>query len=493
MKLNITFLLLFAGLLNSLSQSHVDALRYSQHSIGGTARSVAMGGAFGALGGDFSTLSNNPAGLGVYRASEFTFTPELYFKNTTSRYFGNVVEESKTNFNISNLGYVANIPIKEGVLKALNMGIGFNRLANFHRNSVIDGDNPSTSFGHYQAGLSNEYGLDAFGSALFYDAYVIDYDNEIGYFLNDDPDYGYYENGTFRETEQRVVNNETGRINEWTFSMGFNFNEFFYVGGTLGWHIVRYTMDRTFKEYDANFREYNYFNYNESLDVTGNGFAAKFGFILKPVNFLRIGASVHSPVYYNLNEQYSTNISSVFLNDNTEVLYPIDENGNNIEYLENEYQVTTPAKLTASAAVVMGKFLIVSADMDYINYASMRMGPVSDFDIENENIAVIYKDALNIKSGTELRLGKTYLRGGIGFYGSPYAETEENWDAYRISYTGGLGIRDEVFFFDIAYQYTNYDEREILYQVNLDGVDYAPSANLDMKAHRIMATMGWRF
>lgn len=221
------------------------------------------------------------------------------------------------------------------MLKAINLGIGFNRLANFHRNSVIDGDNPSTSFGHYQAGMANPpNGLDPFGSELFRDAGVILFDSVYGYVLNDDPEYGYYENGRFRETEQRIINNETGRINEWTFSAGFNFGDFFYVGGTLGWHIVRYTMDRTFKEYDANDRDYNYFNYNESLDVTGNGFAAKFGFILKPVNILRIGASIHAPVYYYLNEQYRTNISSVFLNGNTEILYPIDEYGYNIEYLE---------------------------------------------------------------------------------------------------------------------------------------------------------------
>jgi hypothetical protein len=43
-----------------------------------------MAGAFGSLGGDFASVSQNPAGLGVYRSSEFTITPEYYYGNISS-------------------------------------------------------------------------------------------------------------------------------------------------------------------------------------------------------------------------------------------------------------------------------------------------------------------------------------------------------------------------------------------------------------------------
>ena len=71
------------------AQNEVDALRYSTQNLSGTARYSAMGGAFGSLGGEFSTLSSNPAGIGMYQFSELTFTPSLNLNATKSYYNGN--------------------------------------------------------------------------------------------------------------------------------------------------------------------------------------------------------------------------------------------------------------------------------------------------------------------------------------------------------------------------------------------------------------------
>lgn len=79
-KLYILSALLFlSGLLRA--QGYDDILRFSRFTTTGTARSAAMGGAFGALGGDLSTLSTNPAGIGVFRKSEAAFTPLLNFND----------------------------------------------------------------------------------------------------------------------------------------------------------------------------------------------------------------------------------------------------------------------------------------------------------------------------------------------------------------------------------------------------------------------------
>jgi hypothetical protein len=484
---------MFLGLSTMLyAQSHVDALRYSQPSIGGTARSVAMGGAFGALGGDFSTLSTNPAGLGVYRGSEFTFTPEFYFNKTTSEYFGKEVEEGKFNFNISNLGYVSNFSKDNGILKAINFGIGFNRIANFNSNTIITGDNYNTSYGDYMAANANGYGLETFNSALFYDAEVVLYDSVYGFLLNDNVDDGYFDNNVnFIPTEQRIISNERGRINEWAFSLGFNLDDMFYFGGTFGVQPVYYESDNSWKEFEAGNNSFQYFNFRESLKVRGTGYTGKFGFIFKPIPALRLGAAFHLPVLYYLREEYSTSIWSRYINT---TYYPIDGNGNDIDNLSSKYSITTPFKAIGSAAGVIGKFLIVSGDLEYIDYSSMRMHS-SDYDLdgENENIRVIYKDAINLKLGSELRFDKVYLRGGFGYYGSPYALTEDNSDAYKLSYSTGIGIRDENFFFDIAYQYVGYNEKHFLYDVNIDNNYYSQVANIKSQSHRVMTTIGFRF
>ena len=71
-----------------IAQNVDDALRYSQIFYGGTARFMSMGGAFTALGGDISSLSQNPAGLGVFRSSELTITPQLFNIKTTAGFNG---------------------------------------------------------------------------------------------------------------------------------------------------------------------------------------------------------------------------------------------------------------------------------------------------------------------------------------------------------------------------------------------------------------------
>jgi hypothetical protein len=86
------------------AQTDADAFRYSGSSITGTARYTSMSGAFGALGGEFSGLSTNPAGIGIYRSSEVTFTPSIYAANTKSTFLGNQISENKFNFNFGNAG-----------------------------------------------------------------------------------------------------------------------------------------------------------------------------------------------------------------------------------------------------------------------------------------------------------------------------------------------------------------------------------------------------
>ena len=66
------------------AQSAIDAYRFSQPDLRGTARFMGMGGAFGALGGDLSTLSQNPAGIGVYRSNEPLQSKGLSVASATS-------------------------------------------------------------------------------------------------------------------------------------------------------------------------------------------------------------------------------------------------------------------------------------------------------------------------------------------------------------------------------------------------------------------------
>ena len=79
----------------SSAQDLADALRYSWFQVNGTARAGAMGNAFGALGGDFTSVSINPAGIGLYRSGELALTPGFGQTQVNSTYWGQTMPDSK--------------------------------------------------------------------------------------------------------------------------------------------------------------------------------------------------------------------------------------------------------------------------------------------------------------------------------------------------------------------------------------------------------------
>ena len=90
----------------SVAQDWTDALRYSYLSASGTARSMGIGGAEGSIGGDFSGLSVNPAGIAIYKSSDIMFTPSMKLNTVTSTYLNNNTTNNNSQFNFNNAGVV---------------------------------------------------------------------------------------------------------------------------------------------------------------------------------------------------------------------------------------------------------------------------------------------------------------------------------------------------------------------------------------------------
>jgi len=92
--------------LSAKGQNEIDALRYSQIYFGSTARSISLGGAFGALGGDYTCLSTNPAGLGIYRKSDFSFTLGFADRNHQADFEGNRNDDDRFSLELPHIGVV---------------------------------------------------------------------------------------------------------------------------------------------------------------------------------------------------------------------------------------------------------------------------------------------------------------------------------------------------------------------------------------------------
>jgi len=258
------------------AQSDVDALRYSQTNIAGTARFTAMAGAFGALGGDFSTLSWNPAGIAIYRKSEFTFSPSLYVEKSNSDFLNNSSNALKYNFNFGNLGLVYTQKLSNNDTsygwKNWNFGIGFNRLNNFHTKTYYEGMNSQNSLLDYFLQQANMNGnLDPFYGQLAYNAYLINTDTTSA-----DPYIKDQQPG--QSLLQRRTSTTRGANNEIVISFGGNYSNTLYLGATLGLSSLRYLEESIYEEVDKNNEVTNLNNYQFNQNVTTHA----YGINLKP-------------------------------------------------------------------------------------------------------------------------------------------------------------------------------------------------------------------
>jgi len=455
-KLNILLGIGITLSLPAFAQNEVDALRYSQLTFGGTARSSAMAGAFGALGGDFSTLSSNPAGLGLYRKNEISLTPSFFARKTTSTYNGGTGVDNKFNINFGNAGLIMTFPTNNDPelpgWRSFNFGFGYNRTNDFHNRIAIKGFNNQTSLSNVF--LDNANGnypsqLNQFSEGLAYNVFLIDT------IPGDTSRYASQIPGGYDKTQMKTIQS-TGSMGEIALSFGGNYNDKFYVGATLGIPRVRYYEESHYVEsdFDTSLAIEN-FAFREYLSTKGRGVNFKLGIIYKPLDWFRFGAAVHTPTFLNLSDYYNSQMSAVYDNGFSPTSNSPEGNF--------DYELTTPMRALGSLGFVIGKHGIISADYEFVDYTSASLSAQGEsFFTANEAIRLKYREAHNFKIGTEWRFDQFSLRGGYALYGNPFAPNVSN-NGERTSYTAGFGFREDDYFVDFAYVLTHAKENYYLY------------------------------
>lgn len=476
------------------AQDEMDIYRYSQTMVQGTARSLGFGGALGSIGGDFSTLSVNPAGIGIYRSSEFMFSPSLKFLSQESQYGGQQVGSSNARFNINNLGGVfTSMPKGKSrqnkPWKSTSFGIGFNRIADFNRDSRYKGYNQTSSYSeiflidamNYPEDLENLSTLAGQG----YQAYIVNEDS-LGFYTPVDYTQGLIQEKTIKER---------GGISELVFSLGGNYKDRLMLGATLGIPSVRYSRDTRFRESDATEDPNNQFRFLEhrkNLDISGSGFNLKLGMIYRVNDQFRLGAAVHTPTYFSLSEIESTSLA-------TNLDGPAYTLQSGVDIPDNvfDYGVTTPWKAVLSASLLMGQHGFVSADYEYVGYGTARFHYSSEFDeyedLINDQIRSRLGSSSNFRIGAEGRMGQFMGRLGFGYYGSPFKD--QNTESHRMNFSAGLGWRFANWFLDLALVHSRWNQWEQPYSLYYpsDGWIDVPSAEMQQKSNQFVLTTGWKF
>jgi len=459
------------------AQNEQDALRFSETYYGGSARTVSMGGAFGALGGDFGALSINPAGIAIYRQGEFSFTPGFSSIRNEANYLGNKTTDSRYKMGFDHFGVV--IPFKsrkevESGLSRLNFGFGYNKIKDFNGSTAMQADNNSNSLVDefvYTANMYDDW--DPFTDGLAWETYLIDYDSLAGVFYSDFDVSGY------GQTQRRTVNTKGG-IGEYLFSMGANLGHKVYIGGSVGIQRAEYEETWVHSESDPDdiIDYFEHFQFRNVLYTTGTGVNVKFGFIARPIEWLRVGGAIHTPTFYKLNDDFTSTMKTDLADG--EPTHEYDAYG------EYSYDLTTPFRAVGSLALVLKQYALISLDYEYVDYASARLnGNDYDFFDENQAVSNRYKAANNIRLGGEFHMGPLFLRGGYALYGTPYVSGEANDNKVYQAISGGFGYRTAGIYLDLAVVRSGFDHKYFLYNEN--------SADLTHSKTQVLATLGFRF
>lgn len=504
MKKFISTLLLatVAGTGTLYAQYAQDALRFSQGNYGSSSRFKGLGGAQISLGGDMSSLGANPAGLGMFTRSEFSITPEFNNATANSQYLGERTKESKSHLNLNQAGAVFYSPIRKRQGQDLNKGalsivwgVGFNRTNDFNANYRYDGQNSQNSMADYFAQIAGGVTEDRFGDgSLEAKAY------DSGLIVESANDPTQYFAATEVPNIQQNYDFRTGSTSEFNIAAGVNISNQLYLGASLGFVNLRYDRNFEFLEtgvqtLNNNTTEDYSFSYRINQLTDGSGVNGRLGLILKPTNTLRIGATFQTPTWLHIQDNFSESLYTEYTANNGSVT-SIPSDATNYPM---EYNLRTPYKGSLGASLILGSNALISADIDYIDYASMKLSNSDNYasnatiEIDNADIKDQYTSAINYRVGGEYKLGPVALRAGFGLNGSPYKDDDDNVFDTKY-YSGGLGYRYNNYYFDLAYQRVETTNTFSPYQLAANNpVGPHPTANVNFAKNNVFLTFGVRF
>lgn len=433
------------------AQTEEDALRYSQNYFGGSAKNNATAGAMTAIGGDFSTTSQNPSSMARFNKNNFLFTPTLITTSSKSDFYGNTDRTTSTEMKIGNVSYLKSYklsPERHNGWMSIQMGAGYNRINSFENKNKYTGELDSSILDYFTSAANGTSPDDInyyfpYTSGLAYETYAIDPDTLNSYVSN--------------LTSGNAIHNRTiyssGSMGEFSLAMSGNYKNKLYIGGTINAINVNYRTNfihnEEFTAKDS--LNLNGIKYTGNLETQGWGYNGKIGLTYLPTPEFSLGFAFHTPTLYKLTDNWSNDMVS---NTDKGKLTISDENKPSGRY---RYNLLSPIKTVFSAGYIIKKKGSIGVEVEVINYNDAKLSPLKNdaayysFSVENNQIKNIYQTSFNYKIGAEYRLNPSlYLRGGYAYYSSPYTEESDVNTSATQFITAGAGLNFGEFYFDFA-------------------------------------------
>jgi len=484
MKRYLTFIGLLACAVTS-AQNIDDVLRYSTEDLQGTARFQSMGGAFGALGGDLSSLNINPAGSAVFNNSLFTFSGTLSNRSTEVDYSNVLTRSDDTYADLNQIGgsIVFKTTDPDSNWKKLSLAVNYDVVRNFDDRLNISGrsnegvdnyfldfadgirlqplklqENETVGDAYLDIGATNSLGFAGQQAFLGFQAGIIEP------VVDEDDNTAYFSNADYTSVDQSFRQTVAGYNSKFTVNAATQYGDNLYFGASLNFHTVLYDRVNQYREdfTDSDGEQRTIF-FDNLLNTEGTGFSLSVGAIAKLNNFLRLGGSYQSPTWYRLSDAFSQGIDSNFPNKDESFDF-FDFNDINIF----DYQIKTPGKLTGSIAAVFGQNGILSFDYGYQDMSQAELRPSSDaaFADENAFISETLGAVSSFRVGGEYRIKRISLRGGYRYEQSPYEDGNIIGDLYGIS--GGIGINFGGSRLDLAVNRTEQDVLQYFFDTGIN-------------------------
>ncbi len=531
-----------------------DMAALSQQQAFGTARAMGMGGAFVSLGADLTSMALNPAGLGMYRRSEVSFTPYLSIGKSETAGTQPWLKNGKTRFSLSNVGGAFNVVENAtGALTSLTLGIGMNRLADFNSRTSFSSESrfDASVPGHLMPTIADifaqqlytfgvyprpdagggpngpvdmyEWNPNVWPAILGYDAYMVNNNGTV-----EEPYWQPARIGANASVLHSLETIGSGSVNEFDISVGFNLNNIVYLGATLGIQSVRRKLETVYQE------EYGYFDgapatsagvlldeqllratFRQRTVVDGSGANFKIGAVVRPVKGLRLGMAFHTPTWYGLARSYRADIEADIEQRSTGMRSTVGNSSpESVADEGNDWDFMSPARLMFGASYTFGTFAIVSVDYQREWYNGMRVRRQPDFtgfsnDFYNDEFRNHFRGTNTVRVGAEVRpLPVFALRAGGGYTDSmlrdddfyvddAYTSQPVAVESWYVSAGAGVNLSRSVTL-DVAYRYGR--DRLSQYQLFFSRPDsgegfetYSGWYDTRLKRHFVTMTLGFRF
>ncbi|HIB38636.1 hypothetical protein [Mesonia sp.] len=486
-KSNFIYLAIFTLIsLNSQAQNLQEAYNFSSSELNGTARYTAMGGAFGALGGDISAIKDNPAGSAIFLNNYLsgTLNTQFYSNELSIDNFSTTSKDSDIDINQIGAVFVFNNYNEDAVINKFTLGFTYDKTKSLDDFISWNG-NTGTSFTNFfvdQAqGIPLEE-LESFGGMLYQDynrLFFADFSNEN--FTNAQAQNAYmaYQNYLINPVENTVNNtNYISNVNGSSYnqeydymSTGFNgkftgnaalaIKNKLYLGLNLNGHIINYERNTAYYETvnNSNTIESTYFE--QSNLTLGRGFSFDVGAIYKLSNMVRIGANYSSPTWYTIHDEtshYLQNTGEAF--ESQSLIFDPQ-----VINVYPEYSYKSPSKLSASLGFIFGTTGILSFEYSYKDYSNIEYSS-DDYNFNNLNSVIqnSFTSTSTLKLGGEYRIKRWSARAGYQFVETPYED--DNIVGNTNTYSLGLGYNLGDMKIDISYFQSSQDNTQSLYQTS---------------------------